>query len=44
MSDESELFSRDGERERAKSGIPVLLPVVEELRDVRRRTGIPLSA
>src|SRR5881397_2937254 len=35
---------REAERERAKSGIPVLRPVVEELRDISRRTGIPLSA
>jgi L-2-hydroxycarboxylate dehydrogenase (NAD+) len=33
---------REAERERAESGVPVLLPVVEELRDISRRTGIPL--
>ncbi len=35
---------RQAERERATSGIPVLRPVVEELLDISRRTGIPLSA
>jgi hypothetical protein len=33
-----------GESQRLKSGIPVLLPVVEELRDISRGTGIPLRA
>ena len=34
---------REAERVRSKEGIPVVRPVVEDLLDVSRRTGIPLD-
>jgi L-2-hydroxycarboxylate dehydrogenase (NAD+) len=34
---------RDAERERSAHGIPLVLPVVEDLRDIAKRTGIPLE-
>mgnify|MGYP000496973831 CR=1 FL=1 len=34
---------RDAERERTAHGIPLVLPVVEDLRDIAKRTGIPLE-
>jgi L-2-hydroxycarboxylate dehydrogenase (NAD+) len=34
---------REAESERAVSGIPLVLPVVEELRDISRQTGIPFD-
>src|SRR4029077_20909296 len=34
---------RDAERERRKNGVPVILPVVEELRDISEKTGIPFE-
>ena len=34
---------REAERVRSKEGIPVVMPVVEDLLDVSRRTGIPLD-
>jgi L-2-hydroxycarboxylate dehydrogenase (NAD+) len=34
---------RDAERERSVHGIPLVLPVIEELRDISRRTGIPFD-
>jgi LDH2 family malate/lactate/ureidoglycolate dehydrogenase len=34
---------REAERIRSKDGIPLVLPVVRDLEDVARRTGIPLA-
>jgi LDH2 family malate/lactate/ureidoglycolate dehydrogenase len=34
---------REAERIRSKSGIPLVMPVVRDLEDVARRTGIPLA-
>ena len=34
---------REAEAERAKEGIPLVMPVVEELRDISKQTGIPLE-
>lgn len=34
---------REAERIRSKEGIPLVMPVVEDLLDVSRRTGIPLD-
>jgi L-2-hydroxycarboxylate dehydrogenase (NAD+) len=34
---------RECERERSRNGIPLVLPVVEDLRDISKRTGIPLE-
>jgi LDH2 family malate/lactate/ureidoglycolate dehydrogenase len=34
---------REAEAVRGREGIPLVLPVVEELRDISRRTGIPLE-
>jgi LDH2 family malate/lactate/ureidoglycolate dehydrogenase len=34
---------REAERVRSKEGIPLVMPVVEDLLDVSRRTGIPLD-
>jgi LDH2 family malate/lactate/ureidoglycolate dehydrogenase len=34
---------RQAEQERAKSGIPLVLPVIEELRDISQKTGIPFN-
>lgn len=34
---------REAEVERRKNGVPLILPVVEELRDISRKTGIPLE-
>jgi LDH2 family malate/lactate/ureidoglycolate dehydrogenase len=34
---------REAEEVRKKSGIPLVLPVVEELRDISRQTGIPFN-
>jgi LDH2 family malate/lactate/ureidoglycolate dehydrogenase len=34
---------REAETTRSKEGIPLLLPLVEELRDISSRTGIPLD-
>ena len=34
---------REAEETRSRDGIPLVLPVVEELRDISRRTGIPFD-
>jgi L-2-hydroxycarboxylate dehydrogenase (NAD+) len=34
---------REAEQIRRKSGVPVILPVVEELRDISKKTGIPFE-
>jgi len=34
---------REAESIRSKQGIPLVLPVVEELRDISKRTGIPFD-
>jgi L-2-hydroxycarboxylate dehydrogenase (NAD+) len=34
---------REAEAVRRKNGVPLILPVVEELRDISRKTGIPLE-
>jgi L-2-hydroxycarboxylate dehydrogenase (NAD+) len=34
---------REAEQQRRKNGIPLILPVIEELRDVSRATGIPFD-
>jgi len=34
---------RDAERERRKAGVPVLMPVVEDLRAISKTTGIPFD-
>lgn len=34
---------REAERVRRKSGVPLILPVIEDLRDISRKTGIPLE-
>jgi len=34
---------REAERERAERGIPLLQPVIEDLREISRRTGVPLE-
>jgi LDH2 family malate/lactate/ureidoglycolate dehydrogenase len=34
---------RWAEEERSRSGIPLVMPVVEDLRDVARRTGVPFD-
>jgi L-2-hydroxycarboxylate dehydrogenase (NAD+) len=34
---------REAEQVRRKSGVPVILPVVEELRDISEKTGIPFE-
>ena len=34
---------REAERERRKNGVPLILPVIEELRDISRKTGIPFE-
>jgi hypothetical protein len=31
------------ERVRRKKGVPLILPVLEELRDMSRKTGIPFE-
>jgi hypothetical protein len=31
------------EQVRRKKGVPLVLPVVEELRDISRKTGIPFE-
>jgi LDH2 family malate/lactate/ureidoglycolate dehydrogenase len=35
---------REAEAIRGKEGIPLLTPVVEDLRDISRKTGIPFAA
>ncbi len=41
------LIPRDPEREMEqvwrKSGVPLILPVVDELRDISKKTGIPFE-
>jgi L-2-hydroxycarboxylate dehydrogenase (NAD+) len=34
---------RDAQKERDVSGVPLLPPVLEDLRDISRRTGVPLE-
>ena len=34
---------REAEKWRRKNGVPLILPVVEELRDIARKTGIPFE-
>ncbi len=34
---------REAEKERTENGIPLLAPVLEDLRDVSRQTGVPLE-
>ncbi len=34
---------REAERERRENGVPLILPVVEELRDISQKTGIPFE-
>jgi LDH2 family malate/lactate/ureidoglycolate dehydrogenase len=34
---------REAEQRHARSGISLILPVVEELRDISRKTGIPFD-
>lgn len=34
---------REAEEERSRDGVPLVLPLVEELRDISRRTGIPFD-
>jgi LDH2 family malate/lactate/ureidoglycolate dehydrogenase len=34
---------RDAEKLRSKQGVPLILPVVEELRVISKKTGIPFS-
>ena len=34
---------REAEKHRRKNGVPLVLPVVEELRDISKKTGIPLD-
>jgi L-2-hydroxycarboxylate dehydrogenase (NAD+) len=34
---------REAEQERRKNGVPLILPVIEELRDISQKTGIPLE-
>jgi LDH2 family malate/lactate/ureidoglycolate dehydrogenase len=34
---------REAEKWRLKNGVPLILPVVEELRDIAKKTGIPFE-
>jgi L-2-hydroxycarboxylate dehydrogenase (NAD+) len=34
---------RRAEEERSKKGVPLVMPVVEELRDIAKRTGVPFN-
>jgi len=34
---------REAEQQRRKTGVPLILPVVEELRDISQKTGIPFE-
>ena len=34
---------REAEKERRQNGVPLIIPVVEELRDISQKTGIPLE-
>jgi len=34
---------REAEKWRRKNGVPLILPVVEELRDIAKKTGIPFE-
>jgi LDH2 family malate/lactate/ureidoglycolate dehydrogenase len=34
---------REMEKIRSKSGVPLILPVIEDLRDISRKTGIPFD-
>ena len=34
---------REAEQVRRKDGVPLILPVVEELRDISQKTGIPFD-
>jgi len=34
---------REAEQDRRKNGVPLILPVVEELRDISQKTGIPFD-
>jgi L-2-hydroxycarboxylate dehydrogenase (NAD+) len=34
---------REAEQERRKNGVPLIMPVVEELRDISQQTGIPFE-
>jgi L-2-hydroxycarboxylate dehydrogenase (NAD+) len=34
---------REAERVRRKNGVPLILPVIEDLRDISRKTGIPFD-
>ena len=34
---------REAEKVRAKEGIPLLMPVIDDLRDISRQTGVPLD-
>jgi LDH2 family malate/lactate/ureidoglycolate dehydrogenase len=34
---------RETEQVRRKHGVPLILPVIEDLRDISRKTGIPFD-
>jgi LDH2 family malate/lactate/ureidoglycolate dehydrogenase len=34
---------REAENVRRKNGVPIVMPVVEELRDIAKQTGIPFE-
>ena len=34
---------REAEQARRKNGVPLILPVLEDLRDISRKTGIPFD-
>jgi len=34
---------REAEQVRRKNGVPLILPVIEDLRDISRKTGIPFE-
>jgi L-2-hydroxycarboxylate dehydrogenase (NAD+) len=34
---------REAEQARRKEGVPLILPVVEELRDISKKTGVPFE-
>ena len=34
---------REAEQIRSKNGVPIVLPVIEELHDISKRTGIPFD-
>jgi LDH2 family malate/lactate/ureidoglycolate dehydrogenase len=34
---------REAEKLRREKGVPLIMPVIEELRDISRKTGIPFE-